>query len=38
MLPKDKKVISVRWVYKKKMKPDGQIAKYKERLLGRGYL
>lgn len=33
MLPKDKKAISFRWVYKKKLKPDRSIAKYKARLV-----
>ncbi|XP_050918789.1 uncharacterized mitochondrial protein AtMg00820-like [Lathyrus oleraceus] len=37
-LPKNKKVINVRWVYKVKLKPDGSIGKHKARLVVRGFL
>ena len=37
-LPKDKKAISVRWVFKQKLKPDGSIGKHKARLVARGFL
>lgn len=37
-LPKNKKVISVRWVYKMKLNPDGSIGKHKARLFMRGLL
>ena len=37
-LPKGKKAISVKWVYKLKLKPDGEIAKFKARLVAKGFL
>ncbi|XP_050878055.1 uncharacterized mitochondrial protein AtMg00820-like [Lathyrus oleraceus] len=37
-LPKDKKAISVRWVFKVKLKPNGLIEKHKASLLARGFL
>lgn len=37
-LPKNKKTISVRWVFKTKLKLDGLVAKHKARLLSRGFL
>ncbi|XP_050919106.1 uncharacterized mitochondrial protein AtMg00820-like [Lathyrus oleraceus] len=37
-LPKNKKFISVRWVYKVKLKRDGSIGKNKIRLVARGFL
>jgi hypothetical protein len=37
-LPKKKKAISVRWVFKVKLKPDGSIGKHKARLVARGFL
>jgi len=37
-LPTDKKCIDVKWVFKTKLKPDGQVAKYKARLVTRGFL
>ena len=37
-LPTSKKCIDVKWVYKTKLKPDGQVAKYKARLVARGFL
>jgi len=37
-LPTDKKCIDVKWVFKTKLKPDGQTAKYKARLVARGFL
>jgi histone deacetylase 1/2 len=37
-LPADKKCIDVKSVYKTKLKPDGQVAKYKARLVARSFL
>ena len=37
-LPSNKRVIDVKWVYKTKMKPNGEIAKYKARLVAKGFL
>jgi len=37
-LPTDKKCIDFKWVFKTKLKPDGQVAKYKARLVARGFL
>jgi len=37
-LPTDKKCIDVKWVFKTKLKPDGQVTKYKARLVARGFL
>ncbi|GAU11497.1 hypothetical protein TSUD_344870 [Trifolium subterraneum] len=37
-LPSDKKAIAVKWVFKVKLNPDGSIAKYKARLVARGFL
>jgi len=37
-LPKGKKAIGVKWVYKVKHKPNGKIAKYKARLVAKGFL
>ena len=37
-LPSGKKPISVKWVYKVKEKLNGEIAKYKARLVARGFL
>ena len=36
-LPKRQKTIGVKWVYKAKLKKDGEIDKYKERLVAKGY-
>ncbi|KAL0404362.1 UNVERIFIED_CONTAM: Retrovirus-related Pol polyprotein from transposon RE1 [Sesamum radiatum] len=36
-LPKDKKAIGCRWVYKLKLKSDGTIDKHKARLVAKGY-
>ena len=36
-LHKDKKSISCRWVYKIKLKDDGSIQRYKERLVEKGF-
>ena len=36
--PADKNVLSCKWVYKLKRHSDGTIAKYKARLVARGYL
>lgn len=35
--PKDRKLISCKWVYKKKINADGSLDKYKSRLVARGY-
>ncbi|XP_050909720.1 uncharacterized mitochondrial protein AtMg00820-like [Lathyrus oleraceus] len=37
-LPKNKKAISVRWVYKLKLKSDGSIGKHKAMLVARKFL
>ena len=37
-LSTDKKCIDVRWVFKTKLKPDGQVAKYKAMLVARRFL
>ncbi|MCH81362.1 copia-type polyprotein, partial [Trifolium medium] len=37
-LPADKKAIAVKWVFKLKLNPDGSVAKYKARLVARGFL
>jgi len=34
----DKKSIDVKWLFKTKLKPNGQITKYKARLVARGFL
>ena len=36
-LPKGQKTIGVKWVYKTKLKEDGEIDKYKARLVAKGY-
>ncbi|XP_058071224.1 uncharacterized mitochondrial protein AtMg00820-like [Magnolia sinica] len=36
--PKDVKLISCKWVYKVKTRPDGSIKRYKARLVARGFL
>ena len=36
-MPKDRKPISCKWVFKKKYSPSGQIVKYKARLVARGF-
>ena len=36
-LPKEKKVIGCKWVYKVKHNVDGSISKYKARLVAKGY-
>lgn len=38
VLPQNKKPISVKWVYKTKLNPDGTISKHKARLVARGFL
>ncbi|KAK2456889.1 putative mitochondrial protein [Trifolium repens] len=34
----NKRPIDVKWVFKLKMKPNGEIAKYKARLVAKGFL
>ena len=36
-LPKDKDVISVKWIYKTKQDVDGNVQKHKERMVERGF-
>jgi Reverse transcriptase (RNA-dependent DNA polymerase) len=36
-LPRGHKTIGVKWVYKKKMNPQGKVEKYKARLVAKGY-
>ena len=36
-LPKDRKVVGSKWVYKRKMKADGSIERYKARLVAQGF-
>lgn len=37
-LPKGRKAIGLKWVYKVKREPDGRIAKYKARIVAKGYI
>ncbi|PNX70746.1 hypothetical protein L195_g057702, partial [Trifolium pratense] len=37
-LPLDKRAIDVKWVYKVKQNPEGQVIKYKERLVAKDFL
>ena len=37
-LPKGKKAIDVKWVYKVKLKPTGKVEKYKAVLIAKGFL
>jgi len=36
-LPKGKKIIGVKWVYKTKLKENSEVDKYKARLVAKGY-
>ena len=36
--PHDKKAIDVKWVYKVKLKPKGEVTRHKERLVAKGFL
>ena len=36
-LPKNKKAIGVKWVFRTKLNPDGAICKHKARLVVKGY-
>ena len=36
-VPKDKDVISVKWIYKTKQDADGNVQKHKERMVARGF-
>ena len=36
-VPKDKDVISVKWIYKSKKDAEGKVKKHKERLVARGF-
>lgn len=36
-MPFEKKVIGVKWIYKTKYKPNGEIQKFKVRLVAKGY-
>jgi hypothetical protein len=36
-LPKGKKVVGCRWIFKTKIKADGKLDKYKARLVAKGY-
>jgi len=37
-LPDNKKKIDVKWVFKVKLNPNGQVSKHKARLVARGFL
>jgi hypothetical protein len=37
-LPASKKAIDVKWIFKLKLKPNGEIAKQKARLVARGFM
>ena len=36
-MPKDKDVISIKWIYKRKQYVDGNVQNHKERLVARGF-
>ena len=37
LVPKDKDVISVKWIYKTKQDVDGNVQKHKSRMVARGF-
>ena len=37
-LPQNKTLIGVKWIFKVKLKPDGTVAKYKARLVSKGFM
>lgn len=37
-LPTSKKDIDVKWIFKLKLKPNGEVAKHKARLVARGFM
>ena len=38
VLPANKKAIDVKWIFKLKLKPNGEVAKHKARLVARGFM
>lgn len=37
-LPPNKKAIDVKWIFKLKLKPNGDISKHKARIVARGFM
>lgn len=37
-LPSEKKIVGVKWIYKTKYKPNGEVDKYKAKLVAKGYI